>query len=142
MRCVSTARAIATRAHSEQKRSDGKPYITHPRAVASLVAHEGRGYECVAWLHDVVEDTDFTISGIIEEGFDQDIVDAIIALTKVEGEPYSSYLLRACCDTIATSVKIADLTHNLSDHPRNTRRDKYEASKMFLELSKIYENKQ
>ena len=55
------AKEIATEAHEGQKRSDGKPYITHPARVAAAVKDR---LKPIAWLHDVVEDTRVTLDDL------------------------------------------------------------------------------
>jgi (p)ppGpp synthase/HD superfamily hydrolase len=108
------AREIATVAHMGQLDKAGRPYIEHPARVAALVAH-GLGQShpavAVAWLHDVVEDT--------EVGFDQiesqltpDQRTALDALTHQPGEPREHYIDRVKQHPWAASVKRADIADN------------------------------
>ena len=69
MQIVRKAYELAAEAHKEQKRKTGEPYITHPIAVARIVAEElelGANPVMAAFLHDVVEDTKYTIEDICE----------------------------------------------------------------------------
>lgn len=67
----------------------------------------------VAVLHDIIEDTEVTEEDLIIHGFDFDIVQAVVAITKVKGETYHEYLNRVKCNELATSVKLVGLTHNM-----------------------------
>ena len=102
----------ATEKHDGQKRLDGKPYITHPLAVAEQV--EGIPERIVAVLHDVLEDTDTTVQDLYRE-FGAEIALAVMFLTKDENEEYENYItrLKLAKNPLSTAVKIADLRHNL-----------------------------
>lgn len=101
---------VAYKAHKGQKDKGGKPYILHPLTVALHV--KGREEKTVALLHDVIEDTDITISNLMEHGFSKNVVQAIVAITKINGETYEEYLSRVNQNKIAKKVKLADLRHN------------------------------
>ena len=66
----------------------------------------------VAALHDVVEDSTWTLDGLADEGFAPEIVRAVDALTRREGESYLDYVKRAAVHPLARSVKEADLYDN------------------------------
>lgn len=124
------ASAIAIKAHKNQFRRDGvTPYISHVEQVVSNIRKRGGSDEerTVAWLHDVIEDTDVTID-YLREQFPQKIVDAVIALTHQKGESYESAILRAKANPIARNVKIADNLANLSDNPTDKQILKYAKS--------------
>ena len=132
---IEKAALVAKVAHRGQTRWDKSvPYITHPEAVAKIVRELGYGefYQAVAWLHDIVEDTSVTIKGLREAGFDGDIVHAVAALTKHEGVSYLQYLLVVKTNRIARVVKLADLTHNMSDLKDGARKSKYELAYYIL----------
>lgn len=131
------AEAIARKAHRGQKRKDGKPYISHPEAVANAF-NEGREikHKIVAWLHDVIEDIKLEPSDLFDEGIPFDLVKSIINISRVKGEDYIDYLLRVQKDEIATRVKIQDLKHNLSDLKPGNMRDKYLLALYILEERK------
>ena len=130
---VEIAREMATKAHKDQKRWGGEPYIKHPESVVERLREDGFGDEflCVGWLHDVVEDTDVTIEEIREK-FGDEITDAVFAMTKKENVPYSLYIKTLARNNIAAVVKMADLMDNLSDLKDGQRRDKYELAYLYL----------
>ena len=101
---------IATKAHAGQVDKAGHPYITHPVTIAAMVDETEE--KVVALLHDVVEDTAWTIEDLRQAGFSESTLDAVQAITKVEGESYDNYLVRVAENPIAGAVKIADMTHN------------------------------
>lgn len=135
------AHSIAEKAHAGQKDIAGEDYIKHPIKVSSE-CDSCKG-KIVALLHDVVEDSDITIDDIRAEIPDEEILTAIVLLTKTKkdryGDGYVEYLTRIKNNDLAREVKIADLQHNmiLSRLPVITDRDlkrqkKYQASLDFL----------
>jgi GTP diphosphokinase / guanosine-3',5'-bis(diphosphate) 3'-diphosphatase len=115
--------SIAVEGHGTDLDKAGVLYILHPLRVMMAVA--GETEKIVAVLHDVVEDTDWTIEKIAEAGFPAAVVEALDALTKREGEEYFAYVARAAVNPIARAVKIADLADNmdLTRLPVVTERD-------------------
>ena len=113
------AHAFAKRKHAGQLRKDGKPYVTHPEAVAA--AFDFSAEKVVAILHDVLEDTDATEAEIRDLGCTDEMLGALRLLTHKEGVPYMDYVKAAATNPIARAVKLADLHHNLST--MNTIRD-------------------
>lgn len=103
------AMEIAKRAHAGQTDRAGEPYINHPLAVSQLV--EGDQEKVAALLHDVVEDTPFTVESL-RVLFGDTIADAVDLLTHNPEEEYFDYVKRAGTNPISRAVKIADLTHN------------------------------
>lgn len=102
---------IAIAAHEGQLDKAGKPYILHPIQVMNRVRDE---YEkMAAVLHDVVEDTAFTLEHLEREGFPDEVLRAIDALTKRPGETRLEAALRAAADPIARAVKLADNAENM-----------------------------
>jgi GTP diphosphokinase / guanosine-3',5'-bis(diphosphate) 3'-diphosphatase len=132
--------AIAARAHAGQVDKGGAPYITHPlRLMFAVTTPEEK---IAAVLHDTVEDTDVSLSQLLEAGFTANIVDAVEALTKRQGETRLQAAQRAADNTIARVVKLADVTDNmdLTRIPNLTESDfsrlkEYEQVKKFLEDS-------
>ena len=103
--------AIAAEAHAGQKDKAGNPYLLHPlRVMLAVKAPEER---IVAVLHDVVEDTPWTLDALRAEGFSRGVVNAVDALTRRKGEEYFEFVRRAVAHPIARPVKIADLRDNL-----------------------------
>ena len=125
------AQLLATKYHQGQYRRDGvTPYIHHPAAVAA--SFESDYCKSVAWLHDVLEDTEADL-GELPAAFPDEIVDAVIAITKKNGEDYQQYLERVAANPLAKMVKIADIKHNLSDSPIVKQIEKYTKALRFLE---------
>ncbi len=101
---------IAEKAHAGQKDKAGKDYIVHPAAVAGMLETDEE--KAVAYLHDVVEDTDVTLEDLRSFGFNELIVEAVKAITKTEGEDYDDYIERLSENELAVKVKLADMKHN------------------------------
>lgn len=125
---VAKAKALAAMVHAGAKDKAGDPYIHHPERVASRL--EKPEEKVVAWLHDVVEDTDTTVDDIADM-FGADTAAAVDAVTHREDESWSDYLARAKANPIARAVKIADLidNSNLSRLAVVTARDVERAAK-------------
>lgn len=106
------AQRLAELHHADQTDKLGVPYIAHVSDVARRVAHHGPQVEAIAWLHDIVEDTDVTLDEI-EEQFGSRIAGGVDAMTRRAGEDYfADYLPRLQINTDAVHVKIADASHN------------------------------
>ena len=103
---------IAMSAHEGQlDTNNGRPYIEHPFRVMS--AGQTLQEKIVGVLHDVVEDTSWTLEQLTEEGFSKEVVDGIDAMTRRDNESYDDYLLRVQDNPLATRVKLNDLTDNM-----------------------------
>jgi len=103
------AELIARDAHCKQVDKLGKPYIYHVEAVAALTRSIGNDDQVIAaWLHDVVEDTEWTLRGLRNEGFGERVVELVDHLTRRPNEQYHQYLLRLTKDKEATDIKLAD----------------------------------
>ena len=102
---------IAYAAHHGQTDRSGVPYVFHPARVAANFDSEAEA--CVAWLHDVIEDTDVTLSDIRLAGFGKPICDALQLLTHDKSVPYMEYVARIAQNPIARAVKLADLRDNM-----------------------------
>jgi len=101
-------------AHEGQLDRGGLPYIDHPTRVAAMV--EGDPYaEAVAWLHDVVEDTEIDLSSLLDMGFPDRVVEAVDAISKRPGEELEDYLARVRDNDLAYTVKLADVADNSSE---------------------------
>jgi len=102
---------IAVDSHKSQRQKDGTPYALHPiRLSMSLQSEEQK---IVALLHDVVEDTDWTFEDLIEEGFNDHVIEALRLLTHTDGSPYEDYIERLASNPLARAVKKADLADNM-----------------------------
>jgi len=107
---IAKAMDIACKAHKEQKDKGGCPYICHPLTVASKQRTE-EGI-VLALLHDVVEDTSYTIEDMKKEGFSDKVTEALKLLTHDKNVPYMDYISAIKDNDLARNVKIADLEHN------------------------------
>lgn len=105
---------LAIDAHEGQKDLDGKPVILHPLTVG--LAGKNREEMIAGFLHDVVEDTDFTFDDLLEKGVEKEVVDALRLLTHDKDTDYYDYVQRIIDsgNPIALAVKRNDLTHNLA----------------------------
>lgn len=110
---VELALAIALDAHKGQVDLDGKPTILHPLAVGM----EGKDLTemCVGFLHDVVEDSDYTFERLREMGVALKIIRTLQVLTHDKSVPYMDYIrsIEASGNEAALQVKLNDLRHNL-----------------------------
>lgn len=103
---------LATNAHAGQFDKGGKPYILHPLAVMSLLNSDDEELQCIALLHDVIEDTKTTWKQLEEVGCTPRIIEAVRALTKMPGQSYDEYKEGVFQNKDAMLVKMADLRHN------------------------------
>ncbi|URC15218.1 RelA/SpoT family protein [Paraglaciecola Antarctic GD virus 1] len=87
----------------------GAPYIDHLLAVAGKFDDELR--YTVGLLHDLLEDTAYTADQLALL-FPVEVVAAVVAMTKVDGEEYWAYIARVKADPVARDVKLADIAHN------------------------------
>lgn len=127
------ARRLAKEAHGDQKRSGGQPYTLHLARVAHAVALYGWETEAVAWLHDIIEDTEVT-AGVLQtvNRFDPELVKDVVALTRRTTEPYTSYIVRVAKRPRATVVKFYDILDNLGDNPSKGREAHYREALSYL----------
>ncbi len=97
-------------AHKNQTDKSGMPYVFHPFHLAESMTDEYT--TTVALLHDVVEDTDYTLRDLKEMGFPERVTDALALLTHDKSVPYMEYVEKIKHNPIARAVKLADLAHN------------------------------
>lgn len=123
---IERAFKFAKEAHKGIRRRSGEPYILHPIAVARIVSHEiglGSTSICAALLHDVVEDTEYTVEDI-ENHFGKKIASIVDGLTKISGgifgdqasaqaENFRRLLLTMSEDIRVILIKMADRLHNM-----------------------------
>lgn len=115
------AMTIARKAFEGKTDNAGMPYMNHLTTVASntnrflCYGHQidDRDMECVALLHDLLEDCPEWTEGALRTLFSDTVVDGIVAITKLKGESYEEYILRVAANPIAKIVKLSDLTHNM-----------------------------
>ena len=107
---VRQAYAIAQAAHANQRDKSGKPYIGHIERVAARCKSDEA--KCVAYLHDVLEDTDALPEAEMRRIFGDAITDGVLSVTRREGEDYADFVRRAGENTLGREVKISDLIDN------------------------------
>lgn len=137
---------VAKKAHKDQRRKTGEPYIYHPLAVAKIVADEiGLGATSIACalLHDVVEDTQYTIEDI-SNLFNPKVAKIIDGLTKIsnidhqnlslQSENYRKLLLTLSEDVRVILIKIADRLHNMRtlDSMKSSKQKKIAAETTYI----------
>lgn len=102
---------IAQQAHASHTDRAGKPYLLHVLRVSerctSLLD------KTCALLHDVVEDTDWTLEALAQEGFPARVLAVVDLLTHEDGVSYEAYMQRIAGNATATRVKLADLQDNM-----------------------------
>lgn len=139
------AALLCVNAHQGQRDKVGQPYFQHPMRVA--MACNTSQEKIVALLHDVLEDTSTTPEDLLNMGFPEEIVDAVLSVTKIAGEPYVEFVARASQNSIGRIVKLHDLEDNLNilrlndlDDEMATRFNKYLRTYHFLKRE-IKDNK-
>lgn len=128
--------------HKGQTDMAGRPYVEHLERVARPFQYPGFPVaETVAWLHDVVEDTDCTIHDLRQLGFSEDVCMAVVAITQFQGETLDDYWARVKANPIARAVKVkGDIPDNsderrldfLPEHLQVKLRNKYARAIAFL----------
>ena len=106
-------------AHKNQVDKSGMPYVFHPFHLAEKMQDETT--TVVALLHDVVEDTDYTLQDLTDMGFSKEVTDALALLTHDKDVPYMDYVAAVKDNAVAKAVKLADLQHN-ADRCKNGRK--------------------
>lgn len=97
-------------AHNGQLDKGGAPYVFHPMHLAEQMTTEEA--TIVALLHDVVEDTKYTLADIAALGFGDNVIEALALLTHDKSVSYNDYIAEIKSNDIAKQVKLADLAHN------------------------------
>ena len=134
------AMQLCFEAHKNQKDKSGLPYVFHPFHVAEQMPDEET--TIVALLHDVIEDTSYTLDDLRKMGFTKEVLDALVLLTHDKNVPYIEYVANLRGNEIARTVKMADLRHNSDltrldeiDDKARKRIEKYKAAIRFLSES-------
>ena len=124
MPTLSDAIALAAKAHSTQTDKAGQPYILHPiRVMLRMKTDDAR---MAAVLHDVVEDTDVTLDDLRAQGYPEEVVAAVDAVSRreAEGETYDAFVERSAQNPLAVQVKLGDLADNMSPERADGRTEK------------------
>lgn len=137
MPTLEDAIALAATAHQGQTDKAGAPYIFHLLRV--MQAQESRSAQIVGVLHDLVEDTSYTLDDLRDRGYPAEVLAALQSVTKRDGEDYAAFAARAGENPIGRRVKLADLEDNMdtSRLPEMTEADamrlkKYHAARQRL----------
>lgn len=132
------AMELCFEAHKDQVDKSGLPYVFHPFHLAEQMETEET--IIAALLHDVVEDTDYTLEDIKEMGFGDAVTDALSLLTHDDDTNYMDYVRAIKGNPIAKAVKLADLRHNsditrldVVDEKALKRRENYLEALEFLQ---------
>ena len=144
VRTVERAYDVAAYWHRDQKRKSGDPYITHPLAVATILAELGMNTDtiCAALLHDTVEDTPYTLVELRGE-FGEDVaalVDGVTKLDKVkygesaEAETVRKMVVAMARDIRVLVIKLADRLHNMRTLRYLSREKQERKSRETLEI--------
>ena len=103
---------LATNAHAGQFDRGGKPYILHPLKVMHYLKTDDEELQCIALLHDVIEDTATSWKDLEAIGCTERVLAAVKALTKMPGQTYDDYKEIVFANEDAMRVKLCDLRHN------------------------------
>lgn len=109
---LSAAIRIATNAHDGQYDRGGNPYVLHVLKVMHYTKSQDEEIQCIAVLHDVVEDSNVTWWDLREAAMSDRVINAVRALTKIPGQSYDEYRDAVFSNRDAMIVKLADLRHN------------------------------
>ena len=135
---VAAARAIATIAHRSQTDKIGVQYIEHPRRVAGRLNNPK--HIAAAWLHDVIEDCGITAKDLAAAGISNEVIDAVVLLTRTEEKTGNGYYEAIRGNPTALAVKLADIADNtdpertarLESKDRERLADKYKTALQLL----------
>jgi (p)ppGpp synthase/HD superfamily hydrolase len=113
-RNLESAIALAVHAHRGQRDKAGAPYILHPLRLLARLGHDAtEAQRMAAVLHDVVEDTEYTLEKLAASGCPHDVLAALDCLTRRKGESYEQFIERLVPNEVARRVKRADLEDNM-----------------------------
>lgn len=112
MNLIELALEIALEAHKGQVDKAGECYVLHPLRLMNKMNND---YErVVALLHDVLEDSFYSPEKLQEKGIPTEVIEAVLCLTKKNGESYEKFILRAKSNKLARAVKKVDLEDNIN----------------------------
>jgi guanosine-3',5'-bis(diphosphate) 3'-pyrophosphohydrolase len=144
VRLIERAYEVAAQKHAGQVRKSGDPYITHPLAVATILAELGMNHEtlCAALLHDTIEDTAYTLAELRRDFGDDvaSLVDGVTKLDKVKyGEAAQAETVRKMVvamsrDIRVLVIKLADRLHNMRTLRYLPREKQEQKSREVLEI--------
>lgn len=148
MSTLGTAISIAAQAHASQTDKGGNAYILHPMRLMMRLRTDDQELMQIAILHDVIEDSDYTLDDLLNMDFSKRVVNALALLTHSKGDSYQEYIKKIGTNADATRVKLEDLKDNsdLSRLKGVTQKDfdrviKYQKSYTYLKgVQKLMEN--
>ena len=119
------AMKLCFEAHKDQVDKAGIPYIFHPTSLAERFEEGQEAEICAALLHDVLEDTNYTVDDIRAAGMNEEVIEALLLLNHNPKVEYMDYVRHLSKNNIARHVKIYDLQHNsnLSRLEKVTKKD-------------------
>ena len=131
--------SITAKAFQDKRDKGGEPYIMHCLRVMNGVSHLGESVMCAAVMHDLIEDTEWTIADLHESGFSTKTTGIISFLTHKDGISYMDYIKFLAHNKDAVEIKRADLRDN-SDITRlkgltrkdHNRMEKYHTAYTYL----------
>ncbi len=136
------AMKLCFEAHKEQTDKAGLPYVFHPFHLAEQMPDEET--TVTALLHDVIEDTPYTLQDLRGMGFSEAVLDALALMSHDKSVPYPDYVAALRPNRIARTVKLADLRHNSDltrldavDEKALRRVEKYKAAIRLLSEAEV-----
>ncbi|MBR3310536.1 MAG: GTP pyrophosphokinase [Solobacterium sp.] len=132
---------IAYNAHHDQLDKGGNAYFLHPVFVALQMDTEEE--KITGILHDVIEDTDVTLEDLKRQGFSENVIAAVDAMTRREDETYMEFIKRLSVNEIARHVKIQDIRNNmdLTRIPEPTKKD-WDRMEVYMQALTYLEEKE
>lgn len=132
---------IAYNAHHDQLDKGGNAYFLHPVFVALQMDTEEE--KITGILHDVIEDTDVTLEDLKRQGFSENVIAAVDAMTRRENETYMEFIKRLSVNEIARHVKIQDIRNNmdLTRIPEPTKKD-WDRMEVYMQALTYLEEKE
>ena len=115
--------SLAFKYHAGQTRRGGVPYINHLLQVAEQVEPQDDDARAIAWLHDILEDTECSCGDLLDAGVTPGNVHAVEALTHAAHQSYMEYIQNIPVNL--RDIKIADMVSNLADDPSPRQIEKY-----------------
>jgi (p)ppGpp synthase/HD superfamily hydrolase len=136
---LTDAYAEAKVAHTGQVDKQGRDYFEfHIVPIARALAPRGEHAEMAGVLHDIIEDTrghpePYTAERLLGLGPPEDVVRAVVSVTREPGESYPAMIRRAARDPLGCPVKIADNGHNIASNPGLAAKDPAKARSLLVE---------
>lgn len=128
---------LALRCHEGQLYG-AEPYVNHVRRVAGRIRDHGQWAYMAGLLHDVVEDTETTLDDLRRLGYPRQVVEAVDAVTRRDGETYHELICRAASHPLGCLVKLADNRENVAHLPELARTDPERATSLGKRYAKAW----